>query len=67
MPPQELGLSQKRVVVGDRGVPTPPARHGVGEQDYLYVREPGGMRIEGVMLVEKRGGKSGVWRATDAK
>ena len=26
-----------------------------------------GMRIEGVMLVEKRGGKSGVWRAEDAK
>jgi catechol 2,3-dioxygenase len=23
-----------------------PGRHGVGEQDYLYVREPGGMRIE---------------------
>jgi cyclic pyranopterin phosphate synthase len=26
-----------------------------------------GMQIEGVMLVEKRGGKSGVWRAADAK
>jgi len=23
-----------------------PGRHGIGEQDYLYVREPGGMRIE---------------------
>ena len=26
-----------------------------------------GMRIEGVRLIEKRGGKSGVWRAEDAK
>jgi catechol 2,3-dioxygenase len=23
-----------------------PGRHGIGEQDYLYVREPGGVRIE---------------------
>ena len=23
-----------------------PGKHGMGEQDYLYVREPGGMRIE---------------------
>lgn len=23
-----------------------PGRHGMGEQDYLYVREPGGVRIE---------------------
>jgi catechol 2,3-dioxygenase len=23
-----------------------PGRHGVGEQDYLYVREPGGVRVE---------------------
>ena len=23
-----------------------PGRHGLGEQDFLYVREPGGMRIE---------------------
>src|SRR6476646_4246059 len=23
-----------------------PGRHGIGEQDYLYVREPGGFRIE---------------------
>jgi catechol 2,3-dioxygenase len=23
-----------------------PGRHGMGEQDYLYVREPGGSRIE---------------------
>jgi catechol 2,3-dioxygenase len=23
-----------------------PGRHGMGEQDYLYVREPGGARIE---------------------
>jgi catechol 2,3-dioxygenase len=23
-----------------------PGRHGIGEQDYLYVREPGGARIE---------------------
>jgi len=26
-----------------------------------------GMRIEGIRLIEKRGGKSGVWRAPDAK
>ena len=26
-----------------------------------------GMRIEGVRLLEKRGGKSGVWRAEEAK
>jgi cyclic pyranopterin phosphate synthase len=26
-----------------------------------------GMRIEGVRLIEKRGGKSGVWRAEDSK
>ncbi len=26
-----------------------------------------GMRIEGVRLIEKRGGKSGVWRAEEAK
>ena len=26
-----------------------------------------GMRIEGVGLIEKRGGKSGLWRAGDAK
>ena len=26
-----------------------------------------GMRIEGVRLIEKRGGKSGLWRAEDAK
>ena len=25
-----------------------------------------GMRIEGVRLIEKRGGKSGLWRAEDA-
>jgi catechol 2,3-dioxygenase len=23
-----------------------PGRHGMGEQDYLYVREPGGLRVE---------------------
>lgn len=23
-----------------------PGRHGMGEQDYLYIREPGGMRVE---------------------
>ena len=23
-----------------------PGKHGMGEQDYLYIREPGGMRIE---------------------
>ena len=23
-----------------------PGKHGMGEQDYLYVREPGGMRVE---------------------
>ena len=23
-----------------------PGRHGMGEQEYLYVREPGGLRIE---------------------
>ena len=23
-----------------------PGRHGMGEQDYLYVREPSGLRIE---------------------
>ena len=26
-----------------------------------------GMRIEAVRLIEKRGGKSGAWRAEDAK
>jgi catechol 2,3-dioxygenase len=28
------------------GVEFGPGRHGMGEQDYLYVREPGGVRIE---------------------
>ena len=23
-----------------------PGKHGMGEQDYVYVREPGGLRIE---------------------
>lgn len=30
----------------DIGVEFGPGRHGIGEQDYLYVREPGGARIE---------------------
>lgn len=30
----------------DVGIEFGPGRHGIGEQDYLYVREPGGMRIE---------------------
>jgi catechol 2,3-dioxygenase len=35
-------------VLLDAGVPIEfgPGRHGMGEQDYLYVREPSGLRIE---------------------
>ena len=30
----------------DVGVEFGPGRHGMGEQDYLYTREPGGVRVE---------------------
>jgi len=30
----------------DAGVEFGPGRHGMGEQDYLYTREPGGVRVE---------------------
>jgi len=35
-------------VLLDAGVPIEfgPGRHGMGEQDYLYVREPSGLRVE---------------------
>jgi catechol 2,3-dioxygenase len=35
-------------VLIDAGVPIEygPGRHGMGEQDYLYIREPSGLRIE---------------------
>ena len=41
-------LRRAAEVLLDQGTPIEfgPGKHGMGEQDYLYVREPGGMRVE---------------------
>ena len=42
----ELLRSADVLLNSDIGIEFGPGRHGLGEQDYLYVREPGGARIE---------------------
>jgi catechol 2,3-dioxygenase len=42
----ELLRAADTLVNADVPIEFGPGRHGMGEQDYLYVREPGGLRVE---------------------
>ena len=43
---EELRRAADVLLDADVAIEFGPGRHGMGEQDYLYVREPGGMRVE---------------------
>jgi catechol 2,3-dioxygenase len=43
---EELRRAADVLLDADIAIEFGPGRHGMGEQDYLYCREPGGMRIE---------------------
>lgn len=43
---EELRRSADVLLDQDIAIEFGPGRHGMGEQDYLYIREPGGMRVE---------------------
>jgi catechol 2,3-dioxygenase len=43
---EELLRAADILMNADIGIEFGPGRHGIGEQDYLYAREPGGYRIE---------------------
>jgi len=43
---EELRRSADVLLDADVAIEFGPGRHGMGEQDYLYCREPGGLRIE---------------------
>lgn len=43
---EELRRAADVLLDADIDIEFGPGRHGMGEQDYLYCREPGGMRIE---------------------
>jgi catechol 2,3-dioxygenase len=43
---EELLRAADVLLNADVAIEFGPGKHGMGEQDYLYVREPGGMRVE---------------------
>lgn len=43
---EELLRAADILLNADVAIEFGPGRHGMGEQDYLYVREPGGLRVE---------------------
>ena len=43
---EELLRAADILLNADTAIEFGPGRHGMGEQDYLYFREPGGMRVE---------------------
>lgn len=43
---EELLRAADVLLNADVAIEFGPGRHGMGEQDYLYVREPGGLRVE---------------------
>jgi catechol 2,3-dioxygenase len=43
---EELRRATDALIDADHPIEFGPGRHGMGEQDYVYVREPSGLRIE---------------------